>query len=96
MGQTIQSTLGFVLSFFIIMCLIISGPVLYARAQATANSYYLYKNECVAQSAIYDIRHIQTEDFDYEAVFTSPEKMHFLMRSISDVVVIVVEGVKGL
>lgn len=96
MGQTIQTAIGFVFSFFIILCFIVAGPLLYAQVNISATVFHSYKEECLIQSALYDTQHICVDDYCYEAVFTSPEKMHFLMRSFSDVIVLVVEGVKAL
>lgn len=93
MSNTLQTAIAFPIVLSGIAFLISAGPVLYAETAEAAAFQVASIRFSVDNRHIYDTENITCEDKTYKIACTSPERMHFLVRTVEDAGRIIMEGV---
>jgi hypothetical protein len=94
MSHTLQTAIAFPVAFGTIALLLTAGPVLYSEASRSAQIHYDYLEKQTKNVLIYSQDHITCDGRDIDVALTSPERMHHLVRAISDTITLIGEGVE--
>lgn len=84
MSHTLETAIAFPIVLSVIVLLISAGPVLYEETVDAADFQLSAIRQSIQNDNIYCKNSLIYEDETYEIVSTSPERMHFFVRSIED------------
>lgn len=84
MSHTIQAAIGIPIAFSCIVALLSAGPVFYRETAESAAFQADAVRACVLNRHMYVCKDIRCGDFSRRIVCTSPEQMHFFIRTIED------------
>ena len=93
MSHTLETAIAFPIVLSAIVLLISAGPVLYEETVETADFQLSAIRQSIQNDNIYCKSNLIYEGESYDIVSTSPERMHFLVRSIEDSGKILIGGV---
>ena len=92
MSGTLQTAIAFPVVFLGIVTLISAGPVLYRGVMDSAVFQAEAVNASVANTNSYSVTGICSGPDEIRIVCTSPERLHFYMRTVEDIGTILYEG----
>lgn len=93
MSHTLQTAIAFPIAFGAIVLLLTAGPVLYSEVSQSARIHYDYLEKQTANVIIYSNDHITSDERSMDIALTSPERMHHLIRAVSDTFTLIGKGV---
>jgi len=94
MSHTLQTAIAFPVAFGSIALLLTVGPVLYSEVSRSARIHYDYLEKQTENVFIYSKDHITRDGRNIGVSLTSPERMHHLVRAVSDTITLIREGVE--
>jgi hypothetical protein len=92
MSGTLQTAIAFPVVLLGIVVLVSAGPVLYREAMDSAVFQAEAVNASIANTNSYSVSAIRCGSEDLRIVCTSPERMHFYMRTVEDIGSILYKG----
>ena len=92
MSGTLQTAIAFPVVFLGIVILVSAGPVLYREAMDSAVFQAEAVNASITNTNSYSVSAIRCGSEDIRIVVTSPERLHFYMRTVEDIGTILYEG----
>jgi hypothetical protein len=92
MSGTLQTAIAFPVVFLGIVTLVSAGPVLYREVMESAVFQTEAVRASVANTNSYSVSEIRLGSEDVNIVCTSPERLHFYMRTVEDIGTILYEG----
>ena len=92
MSGTLQTAIAFPVVFLGIAALISAGPVLYREAMGSAVFQAEAINASISNTNSYSVSEIRSGSEEIRIVCTSPERLHFYMRTVEDIGTILYEG----
>jgi hypothetical protein len=93
MSHTLQTAIAFPVAFGSIALLLTVGPILYSSTNCSARIHYDYLEKQTSNVMIYINDQISYDDRTVNVALTSPERMHHLVRAVSDTITLIGEGV---
>lgn len=93
MSHTLQTAIAFPVALGSIALMIAVGPILYSKTNRSAKIHYNYLEEQTENVLIYTHDQISCDDRTVNVALTSPERMHHLVRAVSDTITLIGEGV---
>jgi len=95
MSHTLQTAIAFPVAFGSIALLLTAGPILYSEASRSARIHYDYLEKQADNVNIYSEDNINCDGRNISVALTSPERMHHLVRAVSDTITLIGEGVES-
>lgn len=95
MSNTIQAAIAFPILFMFLVFLIWAAPAMYGEANDSALLRYEYMYEQSTNQRIYRTGSIRVNNVEANTVYTSPERMQYMIHSIKESIVLLAEGVKS-
>ncbi len=96
MSSTLQAVIVFPIVFVFSVGLVSAAPAMYAETADIAELRYEYTCEQNLNRHIYSVGSIQVNRACASTVYTSPERMQFLIQAVRDSVELIAEGVKTI
>ncbi len=96
MSSTIQTAIAFPVAFIFTAGILIAAPVMYSETNDVALLRFEYQYEQSLNKSIYSTGVIQVNDAFADTVYTSPERMQYLISSLKDSVELIAKGVKEI
>ncbi|MDD3959396.1 MAG: hypothetical protein GX099_07885 [Clostridiaceae bacterium] len=96
MSNTIQAAIAFPVAFIFTVGILSAGPILYAQTNDCARMNYEYVNEQSKNTSIYEVGNICVNSAESDTIYTSPERMQYLINSLRDSAELIVKGVGSL
>jgi len=93
MSHTLETAIAFPIVLSVIVLLISAGPVMYEETVDAAGFQLSAIRQSIQNDNIYCRNNLIYEGKSYGIVSTSPERMHFFIRSIEDSGKILIGGV---
>lgn len=94
MSHTLQTAIAFPIAFGSIALMLTAGPILYSEASRSAQIHYDYLEKQTENVMIYSNDHITCNGRNIDVALTSPERMHHLVRAVSDTFTLIGKGVE--
>lgn len=94
MSHTLQTAIAFTVAFGSIALMLTVGPILYSEASRSARIQYKYLQRQTENVLIYSQDQIICDDRTVDVALTSPERMHHLVRAVSDTITLIGQGVE--
>ncbi|MBN1891527.1 MAG: hypothetical protein JW780_02005 [Clostridiales bacterium] len=95
MSSTIQAAIAFPVLFLFMVGLIWAAPAMYGESNDAAILRYEFMYEQSANNKIYSTGSIKVNNVEAYTVYTSPERMQYMIHSIKESIVLLAEGVKS-
>lgn len=96
MSSTIQTTIAFPIAFIFAAGILCAAPVMYSETNDMALLSYEYQQEQGLNRNIYSTGSIKVNAVSADTVYTSPERMQYMISSLTDSVELIAKGVKEL
>ncbi|MDD4095103.1 MAG: hypothetical protein PHP22_02545 [Oscillospiraceae bacterium] len=96
MSSMIQTALAFPIAFLFSAGILVAAPAMYSKTNNAALLRYEYQYEQSLNKKIYSTGAIQVNDASADTIYTSPERMQYLISSLTDSVELIAKGVKEI